>query len=338
MNSVSILPHDLDTSSAAARAADDHAPWELAPFPTPSEAQLHAICEKHEISARFIRSVPPAGVINSIYLIDDNLILRVAKDVERGWDSMAVESVAAPTAFRAGVKTPELLIFDADADIVATPFTIFRRAPGQDLGSRGNEPHDDAHIYRELGADLAHMHARVLDCPGDERISRTPERFHPDEVLEELARRSLINDYSYKWLQRAFHHLAESVSEARSYRRFLHNDAGPTNVMAHNGRYSAVIDWGDAGWGDPALEFRRFPYRVVPAALEGYREVMPLDGDEHAEARIFYDHLGWSLLRLTERPGVQTLDWEATQVSRLLEVLLFALTSSVGDWFCFDRK
>ena len=51
-----------------------------------------------------------------------------------------------------------------------------------------------------------------------------------------------------------------------------------------------MIDWGDAGWGDPMLDFSAVPLAAVPPMLAGYRdETETLD--EFAEARIVWDRI-----------------------------------------------
>jgi aminoglycoside phosphotransferase (APT) family kinase protein len=55
---------------------------------------------------------------------------------------------------------------------------------------------------------------------------------------------------------------------------FLHQDIHPWNLFvdAKSGTLSAIIDWGDAAFGDPAGEFASMPMCAVPAMLEGYRD------------------------------------------------------------------
>lgn len=64
------------------------------------------------------------------------------------------------------------------------------------------------------------------------------------------------------------------------------------NVMCGaGGGLLAILDWGDAGWGDPALELAQVPLGAAPALVEGYREIAaPLLGDL-PEARIAWDQL-----------------------------------------------
>lgn len=104
----------------------------------------------------------------------------------------------------------------------------------------------------------------------------------------------------------------------------------PTNVIVRSGEYAAIIDWGDAGWDDPALDFAYIPLRAVPAALGGYREVAALDGDDGAEARILWDHLGLALDHLDRpaRPG--SADWDGALAARWVE--LIAGAPGFAEW------
>jgi aminoglycoside phosphotransferase (APT) family kinase protein len=53
-------------------------------------------------------------------------------------------------------------------------------------------------------------------------------------------------------------------------RHFLHADLHEMNIMSTPaGTLLALIAWGDAGWGDPALDFPAVPLRMMSAAFEG---------------------------------------------------------------------
>lgn len=58
-----------------------------------------------------------------------------------------------------------------------------------------------------------------------------------------------------------------------------------------DGGLLAIIDWGDAGWGDPALEFGQAPMAAIPYLLEGYRDVAPELLGDAPEARIVWDQI-----------------------------------------------
>jgi aminoglycoside phosphotransferase (APT) family kinase protein len=73
------------------------------------------------------------------------------------------------------------------------------------------------------------------------------------------------------------------------------------NVMCSaGGDLLALIDWGDAGWGDPALEFAQMPIMAVPHAVAGYESEAPGGLGDRAEGRIIWDQLGYAVDALPE--------------------------------------
>ena len=87
--------------------------------------------------------------------------------------------------------------------------------------------------------------------------------------------------------------------EAPLPERFLHNDVHAMNIMCdRNDVLLALLDWGDAGWGDPALELAAVPQSVIPLVLQGYRTEGHLD--DAAEARILWDKLSAALEQLKQ--------------------------------------
>jgi aminoglycoside phosphotransferase (APT) family kinase protein len=83
---------------------------------------------------------------------------------------------------------------------------------------------------------------------------------------------------------------------ARTERCFLHNDIHVMNIMCRrDGSLLALIDWGDAGWGDPVIELVGVPMAAVPTLLEAYEsEARDLLGDR-PEARVLWDKLDYAL-------------------------------------------
>jgi hypothetical protein len=67
------------------------------------------------------------------------------------------------------------------------------------------------------------------------------------------------------------------------------------NLMcSRDGSLLAVIDWGDAGWGDPALEFFQIPLAAVPSVMTGYESDGPGLLGDLPEARIIWDKLDYA--------------------------------------------
>jgi aminoglycoside phosphotransferase (APT) family kinase protein len=64
------------------------------------------------------------------------------------------------------------------------------------------------------------------------------------------------------------------------------------NVMCSPaGELLAIIDWGDAGWGDPTLDFAAIPLEAIPYAREGYESEAPGALGAFPEARFLWDKL-----------------------------------------------
>ena len=50
----------------------------------------------------------------------------------------------------------------------------------------------------------------------------------------------------------------------------LHGDLAAQNLLATSNRLDALIDWGDAAWGPPTMEFAKLPLKQVAATLPAY--------------------------------------------------------------------
>jgi aminoglycoside phosphotransferase (APT) family kinase protein len=83
------------------------------------------------------------------------------------------------------------------------------------------------------------------------------------------------------------------------------------NVMCtRDGELLAIIDWCDAGWGDPVLELSQVPLAAVAPVLDGYRAESPALLGDRPQARIMWDKIaslldglwksGWRRVEFTE--------------------------------------
>jgi aminoglycoside phosphotransferase (APT) family kinase protein len=86
--------------------------------------------------------------------------------------------------------------------------------------------------------------------------------------------------------------------------RFIHNDIHDMNVLCSPaGDLLAIIDWGDAGWGDPALDFAAIPLDALPYALVGYELEAPGTLGAFPEARFIWDKLQAAMDAACDHPG-----------------------------------
>jgi aminoglycoside phosphotransferase (APT) family kinase protein len=222
--------------------------------------------------------------MNSIYEIGDEHLLRIPLDIPEATRCIVEEAHVLPLLEHHGIDAPRLVAFDDSRELVDVPYTIYRRVHGESMDWWEVRNERSPGLYRAIGAELATLHVNVTEVHCGPDLLATPTRTDPAELLA-IPRLPLP---ARRWIERCLDYLSVFV-EDRPTPRFLHADVRPGNTIVRDGRLAALIDWGSAGWGDPALEFSALWSWAVPHALEGYRSVAPLD--HHAEARIVWEHL-----------------------------------------------
>src|SRR5262249_918124 len=188
--------------------------------------------------------------------------------------------------------------------IVDRPFSLWERVHGETLGRADLRGEKRENIWRDVGQQIARLHNRVRACPDPNGYLDTPGReLRLDLVLERFADSGHGAEGLIREIERLLSDLASFVlQDDGGPSCFIHNDLHEWNIMCGaEGGLLAVIDWGDAGWGDPTLDFAALPLDFISAALEGYHHTERLG--EYAEARIVWDHLHGALDDAIDDPG-----------------------------------
>jgi hypothetical protein len=81
----------------------------------------------------------------------------------------------------------------------------------------------------------------------------------------------------------------------------------------------AVLDWGDAGWGDPVLELAQIPLAAVPFVMTTYELEAPELLGDRPEAKVIWDKLAYALTASPDDP-------------RLLDELLRFVQTADDRW------
>ncbi len=249
---------------------------------------VDAILAAHGIRGPW-EPLPATGVANRIYATRD-VVLRVATDHPDAVPDARTESVAAPVARAAGLPVPELLAFDDSRALVDRPYSLWERVHGETLGLVEARPGALPRVWREAGRELARLHERVEACPDPNGWLDTPARdLDVAARVPLLVERALLPPRDASALLARLERL-RPFAAGSTPRRFLHYDLHAMNLMCRgDGALLAVLDWGDAGWGDPALELASVPPPAVPFVLEGYQQERPAGIDRGAERRIAWD-------------------------------------------------
>lgn len=287
----------------------------------PIPEAVAAIARRHRVDPGAVAAAPLQGAANLVYFLGDGLVLRIARPETA--DDLRKEAVVIPAAARAGVRTPALVDFEDGGDLFAVPHMLVERAPGVAPGRSADGPWRP--VYRELGAELAALHANVEAPPGVPVEAEADPR--PDVAA--LAGAGYLSADLADWLVEWFDRL-EPHRPAAPGTRLIHGDAAPTNLLADRGtkRLTAILDWGDAALADPATEFAKLPLRAVPAVLEGYAGGC----DESWAARILWHHLHWAVGRFASPAEPRAAHWSAQPANRLLEVMRFFLADPPSPW------
>jgi aminoglycoside phosphotransferase (APT) family kinase protein len=261
---------------------------------------LAAFAEAHGVGGRAIAPMRATGIANDIWALGDDMVMRVGRDSEEAWSDARTETIAVPAARRAGVQTPELVVFDLSQSIVDAPVTVYRRVHGDTLGLVLDRRTDWSAALRGIGRDLARLHLEVTSVDDPDSWLDQPDTEDARKWFEACARAGLVGAERRlveRWIDRL-----EPAAHARVQPRFLHNDVHALNVMVDPaGDYLALLDWGDAGWGDPAIEFATLAVDRLGSLLDGYGEAAPGLIDDQFVGRVFWNQIGHAL-RKAARP------------------------------------
>lgn len=285
---------------------------------------LAAIARRHGVDPAAVTAAPFQGVANRVFFLGDRLVLRIARPETA--DDLRKEAVVIPAAVLAGVSTPELVGFDEGREFFEGPCMVVRRAVGV-LPGLPADPSDVRWrtVYRQLGSELAALHRGVGSLPE----VPTDTAADPRPQVAALAEAGYLSADLAAWATGWFDRL-ETRIPAAPRARLIHGDASPTNLLVDpgSGRLTAILDWGDAAWADPATEFAKLPLRAVPAVLEGYVGQQ----DETWAARVFWHHLHWAIGRLPTPADKEAGHWSAQPANRLLEIMRFFLADPPHPW------
>ena len=295
-----------------------NAPYEVAPFARLTDAQLHAIVMKHRLAIDEPPTpLPTNGVVHALWSLGSRYVLRVPKNEAMCIGDLRAEVAAIPVALASGVRTPALIAFSDERDIIDVPYIVVERVNGVDLSTFA--PTDPAldELYRQLGHQLVALHSAPLPAPHPS--FRNIERSDTEALLIDTFAAGLLGDRAVAW----FGSLLEDLAHPDEETCFVHNDMKPDNLMVNELGKLVVIDWGDAGFADPATDFCALPLAAAAQTLDGYREAGGAADDDGLEQRFVRLAIGNAIygLRRTAHTGPS---WYRPLAANLSDLLMFA--------------
>jgi hygromycin-B 7''-O-kinase len=312
---------------------------------------LVAIADRYHIPIEDIAPAPAPGAANYVYFLGDHLVVRIPRGGGARLAELAKEATVIPAVRRAGVRTPAVVTYDDSCSVVGVPYLVVERVRGRDLAALEAAPSEAAGAYRQVGLSLARLHQLARGTVGPLPGLQVDEDADPRPAVEALAEVGYVDADAARWLVGWFDRLAR-WRPADVEPVVVHGDASPTNIVVasdadvlgrgpdrgRDGGFdtATLVDWGDAAWADPAVDFAKLPLRAVPFALEGYLSGVGVRSRAEAlegwSARVLWYHLSWALHGIPQEPRTDERTWTAPPFSRLLEVLRFFAQTPPEPW------
>ncbi|RYB90586.1 aminoglycoside phosphotransferase family protein [Nocardioides oleivorans] len=230
-----------------------------------------------------LRRMPPVGTDNQLFRLGDDLLVRMPR-IHWAADSALTEHAWLPRL------APHLPL--------PIPAPVALGEPGEGYPWHwtvvpwivGDTPTEQTFDSEEWAVSLASFVRACREVPPLDGPVKTEGRGAPVDRLD---------DWVQEWTARADPALVDrdavlavwaDALAAPSYDgepRWFHGDLHEGNLLVRDGRLAAVIDWGAAGRGDPAIELNAM-WGYLPASVaELYRAEVGLDEAAYRRARGF---------------------------------------------------
>lgn len=222
------------------------------------------------------------GTVNAMFRTGD-LVCRLrleAVDPDVARAAVDAEVDAAGVLSAVDVVTPELVARGEPTAAYPMPWTVWRWIDGEtaDAGTVGNRP--------EFAEAVGRFVIQVRDVPtarrtfdGDGRGGRLGDS---DEWVRHCLHQSvdMIDTGTLGAMWRDWLGLRRPAEDT-----WTHNDLMPGNLLVHDGRLTGVIDVGQAGVADPAVDLQPAWNLFRDSARRAFRRVIGADDDEWERGR-----------------------------------------------------
>lgn len=237
-----------------------------------------------EYADRPIRPLPPAGTDNRLFRLGEDLVVRMPR-IDWAAESAAFEATWLPQiAPYLSLPIPVPVGLGRPGEGYPWSFTIVPWIEGENPDpERGNlDP-------EEWAVSLGRFVRSLRDVPPLGAPVKSEGRGAPLPLLDDW-----VQEWTAKAVEafgidrRAVLAVWDDALGAPGWDgapRWLHGDLHEGNLLTRDGRLAAVIDWGAAGRGDPAVELNALWGSLPPGVERLYLEATGLDEAAWRRAR-----------------------------------------------------
>ena len=237
-----------------------------------------------------IERVDSGGTVNAIYRLGDDIYARLplreagASQIDKEHEWLPRLAPHLPLAIPAPLAKGEPTPGDPEDNAYPVAWAVYPWLPGE--LAFPEELHDLTEAARSLATFLAALQAidtTDAPVPGAHNYGRgVPLATRDEYTRDAIARSEALVDteaVTASWTA----DLAAPVYEGAPV--WVHGDLQPANLLATNGRLSAVIDWGALGIGDPAVDLLPAWNLFDGDSREAFRTALNVDDATWARGR-----------------------------------------------------
>ena len=249
-----------------------------------------------------IRRHPSIGTVNAIYRLGDRLLVRLPR-LQRWATDLNSELVWLPTlAPRLSLDVPRPIFVGSPTDEFPSVWAVYEWIDGNPYSDAAVA--DEADAARRLAAFIAEL--RSADPTGAPQAGRRPLRQLDAQTREALTASADVIDSERAM---AVWRGALQIPVWTGSPVWIHTDLLRPNLLARDGRLTAVIDWGGAGIGDPAADVIAAWTVFNSTGRQAFRAALGVDDETWTRARGFALHQAALIIpyyRTSNRPFVAT--------------------------------
>ncbi len=266
------------------------------------KGMLHTAPVEHKLlsgglfnTTYFVKTADYGDVILRVGPINRHLLLHFERDM------MQAEAIVYRLLAERGVPCSELLAIDTSKAILDRDLMIVRYLPSVTYKLNRDDytyaTDDVSRLYRELGQNIAKMHAvrgeafghvyNVAEGRGCALWS-TFLKDELDQILSSCAPYAIFREQETVAMREILDRHT-SVLDEITEPRLIHADLGPNNLLIHADRtaFAAFIDTDRAVWGDSDFDFAYMEWMYCDELWQGYGRPLAMD-DASVRRRLIY--------------------------------------------------